>query len=269
MATKHHKTALVQPSLANIVGLDVIEVPVDTDTLGTFSGEIERIASPLDTAIAKARLGMRASGHQIGIASEGAIGPSPEVPFLPVCTELVVLVDDVLDIIITGTATAYDIVAVTADIEATSDLTSFLRRAQFPRHAMIVSALDATTPMVIKGIEDLSTLLEAIRTSTAHSACGRARVETDLRAHRCPSRRRIIERAALDLATRAATACPTCSTPGYGPIRNEIGVPCAWCGRDTDTIRNRIHGCKKCGIEHCETTRTGLADPGLCGWCNP
>ena len=246
MATKHGKTALVRPALFELLQLDVVEVPVDTDTLGTFSGEIQRSASPLHTAIAKARMGMRASGHLIGIASEGTIGPSPSIPFVHRCTELVVLVDDILDIIITGTEHSYDLVAVTADVDATSDLTDLLRQGQFPEHAMIVSALDATSPTIIKGIRDLPTLRAAIRTATTHSTRKRARVETDVRAHHCPSRRPIIERAAHHLATRAATSCPACSTPGFGPIRNQIGVPCAWCGRDTDTIRARIHGCVTC-----------------------
>lgn len=269
MATKHDKTTLVQPVLAEILELDVIEVDVDTDALGTFSGEVERTASPRDTAIAKARMGMDASGHAIGVASEGTIGPSQSVPFLQVCTELVVLVDDIRGIVITGFEYAYDLIAVTKEVDATSDLADLLRRAQFPGHAMIVSALGASSPIVIKGIQDLAALHAAVRTCAEHSPHGRARVETDLRAHKCPSRRPIIERAARHLANRAATACPACSTPGYGPVRDEIGVPCAWCGRETDTVRARVHGCVSCLAEHLETIQTDPADPGRCTWCNP
>jgi hypothetical protein len=269
MATKHDKATLVGPVLAEILELDVVEVEVDTDTLGTFSGEIERTATPRDAAIAKARMGMDASGHRIGIASEGTIGPSRSVPFLLVCTELVVLVDDIRGIVITGTENGYDLVAVSEDVDATSNLTDLLRRAQFPAHAMIVSAIGASTPTVIKGIQDLVTLHAAVRTCTERSPHGRAQVETDLRAHKCPSRRPIIGRAARDLANRAATACPACSTPGYGPVRNEIGVPCAWCGRKTDTVRARIHGCVFCPAEHSERVQVDLVDPGHCTWCNP
>ncbi|WP_395151612.1 DUF6671 family protein [Ilumatobacter sp.] len=269
MATKHHKAQLVSPVLAEILGLDVVEIEVDTDTLGTFSGEIERTASPHDTAIAKARMGMDASGHRIGIASEGSIGPSQSIPFLQVCTELVVLVDDIRGIVITGTESAYDLVAVSADVDPTSDLADLLRRAQFPAHAVIVSALGASVPTVIKGIQDLVTLHAAVRTCTERSPHGRARVETDLRAHKCPSRQPIITRAARDLADRAATACPACSAPGFGLIRNDIGVPCSWCGYETNTLRARIHGCVSCAVEHSEIIQPELADPGHCPWCNP
>jgi hypothetical protein len=269
MATKHGKTALVRPVLGEILELDVVEVEVDTDVLGTFSGEIERTAAPRDTAIAKARMGMEVSGHRIGVASEGTIGPSHAVPFLLVCTELVVLVDDIRGIVLTGIENAYDLVAGSEDVDATSDLTDFLRRAQFPAHAMIVSALGAPVPIVIKGIQDLVALHAAVRTCVQRSPDGRARVETDLRAHKCPSRQPIIERAARHLANRAANACPACSAPGYGPIRNEIGVPCAWCGRNTDAVRARVHGCVSCPTEHSEIIQTDLADPGHCTWCNP
>jgi len=269
MATKHDKTMLVRPVFAKILGLDVVEVQVDTDALGTFTGEIERTASPLDTAIAKARMGMDASGHAIGVASEGTVGPSPSFPFLQVCTELVVLVDDIRGIVITGTESAYDLVAVTADVDATGDLTELLRRAKFPAHAMIVTAVGASAPIVIKGVQDLVTLQTAVRTCAESSPLGLARVETDLRAHKCPSRRPIIERAARHLAHRAARTCPACSTPGYGPVRDEIGVPCAWCGRETDIVRARVHGCVSCVDEHLETVRTEPADPGRCTWCNP
>ncbi len=48
----------------------------------------------LETAVAKARLGMRQLGLPHGIASEGSFGPHPLVPFLAASTELIVLVDD-------------------------------------------------------------------------------------------------------------------------------------------------------------------------------
>jgi len=61
MATKHDKTVLFGPALTEALGLEVIEAVVDTDVLGTFSGEIARVASPLDTALANG-----AQGHGRG-----------------------------------------------------------------------------------------------------------------------------------------------------------------------------------------------------------
>ena len=99
LATKHDKLPLVAPPLA-AVGREVLAVAVDTDRLGTFTGEIPRPGSPRDTAIAKARLAMAATGSSLGLASEGSIGPHPATPLLTVDVELLVLVDDELDILV-------------------------------------------------------------------------------------------------------------------------------------------------------------------------
>ena len=67
MATKHDKGRLITPHFDEILSMRVEEVLVDTDLLGTFSGEIERVGTPLETAIKKARLGMERSGNPFGI----------------------------------------------------------------------------------------------------------------------------------------------------------------------------------------------------------
>jgi len=54
---------------------------LDTDQLGTFSGEIPRRGALLEVALRKARLGMRAPGLPLGLAGEGTFGPHPAVPF--------------------------------------------------------------------------------------------------------------------------------------------------------------------------------------------
>jgi len=54
LTTKHDKLALIAPAMLETIGLEVSEVKLDTDQLGTFSGEIPRIGSPLDSAIANA-----------------------------------------------------------------------------------------------------------------------------------------------------------------------------------------------------------------------
>ena len=51
MATKHDKGQLIAPCFDEILAMRVEEVLVDTDLLGTFSGEIERVGTPLETAI--------------------------------------------------------------------------------------------------------------------------------------------------------------------------------------------------------------------------
>lgn len=138
LSTKHDKLPLVGPPLARHVGLIVHAVPVDTDRLGTFTGDIARTGSPWDTAVAKARLGMSAARCSIGIASEGSIGPHPSAPFINAVFELVVLVDDELGIVIGETEVSVDIIVVSADVTAEEDVEDLLRRGRFPAHGMTV-----------------------------------------------------------------------------------------------------------------------------------
>ena len=95
LATMHGKEAAIVPAFQERLELTV-EIPsaIDTDALGTFTGEIPREGTIRKAAVAKARLGMAATGLSIGIASEGSYGPHPHVPFIPGGVEFMVLVDD-------------------------------------------------------------------------------------------------------------------------------------------------------------------------------
>jgi len=57
--TQHGKEDLLRPLLAPALGCQLVRAEgFDTDTLGTFSGEIPRPDTQLQTARQKARLGM-------------------------------------------------------------------------------------------------------------------------------------------------------------------------------------------------------------------
>ncbi len=48
LTTRHGKLRAVAKPLRDLVGLDVYEeATIDTDALGTFSGEIERVGTPV------------------------------------------------------------------------------------------------------------------------------------------------------------------------------------------------------------------------------
>lgn len=270
LATMHDKLPLIAPAMLAAIGLDVHDVPVDTDQLGTFTGDVARPGTLWATAVAKARLGMDASRTRLGLASEGSIGPPPGLAFVIAAVELVVLVDDELGIIIGETATGYDIVTIATDLAPGDETDAVLQRGRFPEHGMIVRpALGPLMPLH-KGIHDRTILDRAIRGCAAASPDSRAHLETDLRAHHCPSRRPIIAAAAHRLAARLATCCPTCATPGWGIVRVELGVPCQHCGRVVPVPNADIYGCAACNDEHTVSRpESNGADPGRCEWCNP
>lgn len=230
LATKHDKLDLVAPPLRDEVGLEVLATQVDTDLLGTFTPERERRLPPLDAAIAKARMGMEATGERIGLASEGSIGPDPDFPLLLSDRELVVLVDDHLGIVISASARSYRVVAERGVFGPGDDLVDFLARASFPDHKLVVMPNRSRRRIrPIKGVGDLDELCAAIGESSRSSRDSRARVESDLRASANPTRRAVIAAAAAALAKRVAGLCPSCSAPGWGEAERWTVRRCTRC----------------------------------------
>lgn len=95
LATMHHKERVIAPLLGRFLGLKV-QVPqgFDSDRFGTFSREIARTGSALEAARAKIAAGFALMPEaNVGLASEGSFGPHPELPFVSMGLELVLLVD--------------------------------------------------------------------------------------------------------------------------------------------------------------------------------
>lgn len=269
LATRHQKLSLIGPALASAVGLEVVSIDVDTDMLGTFAGEVPRPGTQWQTAVAKARLGMRKAGLRIGIASEGTFGPLDGMPFVVADLELVVLVDDELGIEIGESSTGVGLPLLSDDIAPEALGRLHLAAAGFPEHGLIVRPSDSWHP-IAKGIHDADVLEREVARCAAASPQGTARVESDLRAPHHPSRRDVIAAAAERLAARLQSLCATCGAPGWGVVRIEAGAPCSECGTPTSAALAEVRGCARCGSE--EAMRTAAADgvdPGRCPACNP
>ncbi len=268
LATKHDKVSLVGPALSDVVGMTVTEAAVDTDTLGTFSGEVERRGTPWQTAVAKAHLGLEHCGGRLGLASEGSIGPHPAVPFLVAATELVVMVDTELGLVIGETAVGFDVRTVSATVAPGDPLDGILARGDIPNHALIVRPAMGEPVVVGKGLRYPADIESWIRRASRASPDGRAIVETDLRAHLCPSRRPVIARAAHSLARRLAVCCPSCGAPGWGVVSVEPGAPCEECSAPTELPLAQVWGCAGCEATDRRLTGTKV-DPARCQLCNP
>lgn len=266
LATKHDKIGLVGPAMREETGLEVFPVCCDTDALGTFSGEVERRLPPLETAVAKARMGMAASGARLGLASEGSIN---SVGFLPLVTdvELVVLVDDEEGFVLAEVCESRSLVAHSWTLDGEFPDEDDLHRAGFPEHGLIVHPEGAVQP-VLKGIHGREGLQRAID-RCREQGHGTVRVRSDFRAHHSPSRRPAIEEAARRLARRLTVPCPVCDCPGWGPVDVVTGRRCAACGAPTRGRIANVFGCPRCP-ERMRGPELGTpADPSTCGNCNP
>jgi len=271
IATLHGKAEALRPALAK-VGLVPITVAVDTDALGTFSGEIERRADPRETAIAKARLGMTASGLPLGLATEGSFGPDPLLGFLPDHHELLAFVDDTHGQVLVLEQTGRDSNWQSTTLRHADEAWPLLQASGFPEHAVLVRPnLFQPGMPVAKGLRDPAAVAVAIAHAAALSADGLARLDTDMRAHMNPTRMRRIAALGEALAQRLATPCPACGVPGFGRTGSHPGLPCADCGEPTDLVQAEVHGCAACGHQLLQARGDGLvaADPGACPLCNP
>lgn len=273
LATMHRKDEAIAPAMFATLGLIVTPTAgLDTDQLGTFSGEIPRNGTMLEVAVRKARLGMSASGLSFGLASEGSFGPHPVIPFMPGGMEVMVFVDDERGIIIhesvIAEATNFDHLVVSPGDE----LDSFLRRIGFPAHGLIARPNEGqSTVAIVKGIMDLDSLSRSIAEAAALSPDGRARLETDMRAHLNPTRMKSLTTLADRLARRLATTCPGCGAPGFGRTGTRGGLRCETCGAPTEMVAAELFSCPACNYAEERPRFDGLqrAPTQHCPECNP
>lgn len=270
LTSKHQKLNQIGPAFAEQIGLRIIELALDTDQLGTFTGEIERLDPPKETAIHKARMGMIATGSTLGISSEGSIGPDPLIPFIISDIEHLVLVDDELGVVVSETYRSFEITTATITAAPEQDLSDFLLKADFPHHKLIVRPNTEARNHSIKGIAALAELIVAIEACAKKSPNGFVVIESDLRAHCSPSRRANIQKAANSLALRVSQLCPRCRAPGWGRVSYKKGVRCSECLRiNKEAIAQEILGCARCDYSESGKIRTQELDPTYCTWCNP
>ena len=270
LTSKHRKLSLFQEAFGEKLNLRVDELPLDTDLLGTFSGEVERAAPPLQTAIKKAELGLDATGLSIGLASEGSIGADPLIPWIQSDYELAVFVDRERELIISESYKSNEIVAATITVRPGDDLSSFLVKADFPHHGLIVRTFTKDLSKSHKGIHDFATLQEAIESIAKLSPTQQVVIESDFRAMHSPSRQRNIATVATRLATRVATQCPECNTPGWGRVDYLKGVECRECGDENpDAIKAELLGCSRCDYRAPGKFLRELLDAAQCAFCNP
>jgi hypothetical protein len=274
LATMHGKERVIAPVLDRGLGLRVaLAIGLNTDRFGTFSREIERTGSQLDAARAKIEAAFEYAPYaRVGIASEGSFGPHPYIPFLPLGRELVLLVDRMTGLELTGHDASPETNFGHAVVSDVAGAVAFAERSRFPKHGLIVMGCvddqPSPTRVLMKDVTDHDKLVAAIRKVVGE--CGAAFVETDMRAHRNPTRMNAIGRAAADLVRRFQRRCPACAYPGFDVTERVPGLPCEWCGAPTHMIQSEVLSCRSCGHreKRAATSRT-TADPGQCQECNP
>jgi hypothetical protein len=268
--TQHGKECLVAPIMAPALGCDIARVDgYDTDLLGTFSRDIQREGSQLDTARRKARIGMTLAGSSIGIASEGSFMADPFAGWMPWNVEILIWFDDDLGIEVTGMAQG-PAKSAHRSISSIDELRTFAADAGFPEHRLMLRPDDEHSLEIIKGLADWPTLEHSFFEMLEKSTTGRVFAENDLRAFCNPTRQAMISNAAQDLLNKLLSICPHCSSPGYSIAHRKAGLPCGTCNAPTRLPIADIWCCPKCAhTEDIKRSTPSHADPANCDYCNP
>jgi hypothetical protein len=270
IASKHKKQNAMAALLEKELGVTCI-VPdnLDTDLLGTFSGEIERELSPMDAARQKCMLAMELTGSDLAVASEGSFGAHPLLYFLPADDELLVFIDKKNDVEIVvreiSTKTNYN----AKEVSTEEDLLAFAQSAQFPSHALILKDKKEGFSAIAKGIVETKELLD--RFKQFMETYGSVYVETDMRAHLNPSRMQVIEETTEKLIKKIKSTCPSCNTPGFGIKDATPGLPCENCKAPNKSTLFHVYACQKCNHTYEAYFPNGKQeeDPTYCDRCNP
>lgn len=270
IATNHRKESAIQPILERELNVNCFSIPMfNTDQFGTFSGEIERSQSPVDTLKAKCQLGFEVTGCDLVIATEGSFGAHPDLPFCAAHDELILLMDFKNSVSFSARILTTETNFQGKKIRSEEELIAFGESIDFPNQAIILRNEEQSMLYLKKGINDWDELLTAFR------LCMRRHdnvfVETDMRAMHNPLRMKHIEQLTLKLITQLKVLCPSCEMPGYGVTSVLPGLPCWICETPTSSVLKHVLTCTDCQHQEEVYFPNGrqTEEPTFCPACNP
>lgn len=270
IVTKHQKEGVISPLFQKNFNLrSKVSRNFDTDVLGTFSGEIERLEDPISTLRKKCLEGMKIEHSDLAVANEGSFGPHPQFYFAPVDNELAIFIDKKNQIEIIASETSMSTNFNGRFIQSYDDLLSFAQECKFPSHAIILRKDQSFKEDIFKGINSIESLSFAYHFLIKKYKTVFA--ETDMRAMFNPTRMQVIEKVFEKIIKKINCCCPICNSIGFDVIDYKIGLPCGNCGFKTNSIISHTYQCQKCNYQKEKLYPNGVfsEDPMYCDICNP
>jgi hypothetical protein len=270
IVTKHQKEKVIAPILEKELGVECFVTDTfDTDSFGTFTGEVSRKDTALETLRQKCLLGMAENNYDLGVASEGSFGPHPTIFFANADDELLILIDTKNNLEIVARELSTDTNFNGTQIESENDLIAFATKVKFPSHALILKPNENDYSKTYKGITDFNDL--NIKYKALQNEYGTAYVETDMRAMYNPTRMSVIEQATHKLIQSIKNCCPKCATPGFKVAEVKSGLRCELCNLPTRSTLSYIYQCQRCLFEKevLYPFQKEKEDPMYCDFCNP
>ena len=229
IVTKHQKDKVIAPLFKKAFNLNCKpSLNFDTDSFGTFTGEIERLNDPITTLRNKCLLAMESENSDLAVANEGSFGPHSQLFFAPVDNELAIFIDKKYGIEIIASETSMDTNFGGRFVNSYEDLLSFANDSKFPSHALILREQEHSNEPLFKGITTQDELKEAY--TFLFKNYGTVFAETDMRAMYNPSRMEVINKVFEKLIGKINCKCPICCTIGFDIVSSKPGLPCSQCG---------------------------------------
>jgi hypothetical protein len=235
IATKHQKEKVIAPILEKELGVCCfIDETFDTDTLGTFSGEVERELDPISTAREKCLRAMKQNGCDLGVASEGSFGPHPSMFFISADDEFLIFIDtkNNIEVVVREISTSTNFNG--KYVQSQKELFEFAEQVGFPAHGLILRKSNDENKDIRKGITESEILKNSF--DYFFSKYNSVYAETDMRAMYNPARMKVIEKATDKLVQKIKSTCLQCQMPGFGITDAKSGLKCNLCGSPTRSI---------------------------------
>lgn len=270
IVTKHQKEKVIAPVLTEKLHAKCIVADyIDTDQLGTFTGEIKRVNDILTTLRKKCLTGLESTNYELAIASEGSFYPHPQMWMYSMNEEWLMLMDIKNNLEITCRVVSLNTNHNAAWIEDKESLKAFAKQAGFPEHGLIIRSGEDNYDYQIKGIHEDSILM--LEFEKIQQRYGKIYAETDMRAMHNPKRMEVIEKAANKLVEKILSVCPICGIPGFDATDFKAGLPCEECDYPTQSILSEIYICQHCHYKTEKIFPKGKTkeDPQYCDQCNP
>lgn len=269
VATKHKKEEVIAPLFFDEFGITSFVLDhFDTDSFGTFTGEISREGSPFDALKKKANAAMSKANADLVVASEGTFGPHPTLFFVPADDELLLFRDTQNDLEILAREVTTKTNFGSANVETEEELITFADKSFFPSHGLILSS-PLEPSKYFKGIVTKEELLHIFYQIKSNAKV--VNVQTDMRALFNPTRMETIAKACHKLVQNIKSTCPRCFAPGYNVTDVLAGLPCSLCRRSTQSTLAHQYVCRKCGHDELRyyPNLKLEEEPTFCDYCNP
>lgn len=272
IATMHQKDLLMQPLLEKELGVECVLAPtLNTDKFGTFTRDIKRSGDMYETAKAKLSTAMKLSGCDLGVASEGSFGLHPSIPFVQSNFELILFIDTKNHLEIRGHHRTLETNLDGMYVSSVEQGLRFANKCGFPEHGVITRRTRTSKLFLDKSIQTEEELKASLRKILRLPFTSKAYIETDMRAHKNPTRMKAIGATTKDLIQNIHSKCPQCQTAGFVLKSVEKGLPCEYCGKASNLPLFEIFSCDACSHEEKKKSNKygEFADPGQCSTCNP